>query len=40
MLDRLLHRAAVVGIDGPSYRLRAHQAHAGHLRNGVNAHAS
>jgi DNA replication protein DnaC len=40
MLDRLLHRAAVVGIDGPSYRLRAHQAHAGNLRNGVNAHAS
>ena len=28
MLDRLLHRAAVVGIDGPSYRLRAHQARA------------
>lgn len=27
MLDRLLHRAAVAGIDGPSYRLRAHQAH-------------
>jgi DNA replication protein DnaC len=40
MLDRLLHRAAVVGIDGPSYRLRAHQAHAHTLRNGVKAHAS
>jgi DNA replication protein DnaC len=39
MLDRLLHRAAVVGIDGPSYRLRAHQAHARTLQNGVNAHA-
>src|SRR5215813_11128392 len=39
MLDRLLHRAAVVGIDGPSYRLRAHQAHARSLQNGVNAHA-
>jgi DNA replication protein DnaC len=39
MLDRLLHRAAVAGIDGPSYRLRAHQAHAHTLRNGVNAHA-
>ena len=25
MLDRLLHGAAVVGIDGPSYRLRTHQ---------------
>ena len=40
MLDRLLHRAAVAGIDGPSYRLRAHQAHAHTLRNGVNAHAT
>ena len=28
MLDRLLHRAAVVGIDGPSYRLRHHQSRA------------
>ncbi|MFV0131593.1 ATP-binding protein [Streptomyces sp. HMX112] len=27
MLDRLLHRAAVVGIDGPSYRLRSHRSH-------------
>jgi DNA replication protein DnaC len=40
MLDRLLHRAAVVGIDGPSYRLRHHQATAATLRQGVNAHAS
>jgi len=32
MLDRLLHRGIVVGIDGPSYRLRAHQAHAEALR--------
>jgi DNA replication protein DnaC len=32
MLDRLLHRATVVGIDGPSYRLRAHQRHADTLR--------
>ncbi|MQA17554.1 MAG: AAA family ATPase, partial [Pseudonocardiaceae bacterium] len=40
MLDRLLHRATVVGIDGPSYRLRAHQAHADNLRNGLNAHVS
>ena len=37
MLDRLLHRATVVGIDGPSYRLRAHQHHADTLRKGVNA---
>jgi DNA replication protein DnaC len=32
MLDRLLHRATVVGIDGPSYRLRAHQRHADTIR--------
>lgn len=25
MLDRLLQRAVVLGIDGPSYRLRSHQ---------------
>lgn len=37
MLDRLLHRAAVVGIEGPSYRLRSHQSHAELLRSGVNA---
>ncbi|MFL5997860.1 MAG: ATP-binding protein, partial [Streptomyces sp.] len=40
MLDRLLHRAAVVGIDGPSYRLRHHQNHADSLRQGVNARVS
>lgn len=40
MLDRLLHRAAVVGIDGPSYRLRHHQTHADTLRAGVNARVS
>jgi DNA replication protein DnaC len=38
MLDRLLHKAAVVGIDGPSYRLRAHQRHADTIRQGVNHH--
>ena len=32
MLDRLLHRATVVGIDGPSYRLRHHQRHADTIR--------
>lgn len=37
MLDRLLHRAAVVGIDGPSYRLRSHQGRAETLRKGVAA---
>ena len=40
MLDRLLHRATVVGIDGPSYRLRAHQNHANTLRKAVAARAS
>jgi DNA replication protein DnaC len=32
MLDRLLHKATVVTIQGDSYRLRAHQARAQHLR--------
>jgi DNA replication protein DnaC len=40
MLDRLLHRAAVVGIDGPSCRLRGHQRQAEFLRKGVNARVS
>jgi DNA replication protein DnaC len=40
MLDRLLPRATVVGIDGPSYRLRHHHNHAGTLRQGVNARVS
>lgn len=33
MLDRLLHRASVVQINGESYRLRAHQAAARTLRD-------
>ncbi|WP_247720437.1 IS21-like element helper ATPase IstB [Streptomyces sennicomposti] len=40
MLDRLLHRAAVAGIDGPSYRLRGHQNQADALCKGVNARVS
>ncbi|MFD8339727.1 IS21-like element helper ATPase IstB [Streptomyces solisilvae] len=40
MLDRLLHRAAVAGIDGPSYRLRGHQNQAEAIRAGVNARVS
>ena len=36
----LLHRATVVGIDGPSYRLRAHQGHAAKLRKAVAARAN
>ena len=35
MLDRLLHRSVVFNIDGDSYRMRAHQARAEHLRKGV-----
>lgn len=35
VLDRLLHRGVVVGIDGPSYRMRAHQARADALRRAV-----
>jgi len=31
-LDRLLHKGVVVGIDGPSYRMRAHQQRAETLR--------
>jgi hypothetical protein len=40
MIDRLLHRAAVAGIDGPSYRLRNHQTQADTIRHGVNARVS
>lgn len=49
MLDRLLRRATVVGIDGPSYRLRAHQqtsdtlrapGHAGYRPRHGGTHAS
>ncbi|WP_297536870.1 ATP-binding protein [Amycolatopsis sp.] len=40
MLDRLLHRATVVGIDGPSYRLRSHQSTSDKLRKAVNARVS
>ena len=39
MLDPLLHRGIIVGIDGPSYRLRSHQARAEALRTGVATHA-
>ena len=40
MLDRLLHRATVIGIDGPSYRLRHHQTTADTLRRAVNTRVS
>ena len=39
MLDRLLHRGVVVAIDGPSYRLRSHQARAENLRQAVSTDA-
>lgn len=35
MLDRLLHRSVVFNIDGDSYRMRAHRAHAENLRKAV-----
>ena len=37
MLDRLLQRAVVLGIDGPSYRLRTHQARTDTLRQAVGS---
>ena len=40
MLDRLLHRSVVFNIDGESYRMRAHRAHADKLRKGVNQQPS
>lgn len=35
MLDRLLHRGIVVAIDGPSYRMRAHQQRTEQLRRAL-----
>lgn len=37
MLDRLLQRAVVLGIDGPSYRLRSHQARTAELGKAVGS---
>ena len=39
MLDRLLHRSVVFNIDGESYRMRTHRAHAEKLTKGVKATA-
>ena len=36
MLDRLLHRSVVFNIDGESYRMRTHRAHAENLRKAVD----
>ena len=35
LLDRLLHRGVVVAIDGPSYRMRAHQQRTEALRRAL-----
>jgi DNA replication protein DnaC len=37
MLDRLLHRSAVLQMEGESYRMRAHRARFENLRKGVIA---
>lgn len=37
MLDRLLHRSAVIAIDGESYRMRSHRAQVDALRAGVGS---
>ena len=36
-LDRLLHRGVIVAIDGPSYRMRAHQQRADVIRKAATA---
>ena len=35
LLDRLLHRGIVVAIDGPSFRMRAHQQRSDQLRRAL-----
>jgi DNA replication protein DnaC len=37
MLDRLLHRSAVIQIDGESYRMRTHRARVENLRKAVSS---
>ena len=37
ILDRLLHRAVVINIKGPSWRLREHQVLVTGIREGVGA---
>jgi IstB-like ATP binding protein len=36
ILDRLLHKGIVVAIDGPPYRMRAHQQRSEQLRQALN----
>ena len=40
LLDRLLHRGIVVAIDGPSYRMRAHQQRSDQLRRALTGPAA
>jgi len=40
ILDRLLHHATVLQIDGDSYRMRGHRARLAQLRAGLNARSS
>jgi DNA replication protein DnaC len=40
LLDRLLHKGIVCGIDGPSYRMRSHQARAQALRTATQPAAA
>ena len=37
ILDRLLHHATVLQIDGDSYRMRGHRARLANIRAGLNA---
>ena len=39
MLDRLLHRAAVLNIDGESYRMRTHRARVDNVRRALGGRA-
>ena len=39
VLDRLLHTGIVVAIDGPSYRMRAHQQRSDALRRALHPEA-
>jgi len=39
LIDRLFHRAVIVGIDGPSYRMRSHQARADALHETTTQYA-
>lgn len=40
LIDRLLHRGIIVAIDGPSYRMRSHQARANALRTATTSRSA